>query len=50
MEANGGSPVFLQGPTDALKGAVGKDVEIENLYNEIKGEKYFMVISNYGDE
>lgn len=47
MESNWDSPVFLQGPTDALKGAVGKDVGIEKLYNEIKGERYFMIVSEY---
>ncbi len=45
MEADWDSPVFLQGPTEALKG--GNDAGINALYNEIKGEKYFMIISKY---
>jgi hypothetical protein len=50
MEGEWDSPIFLQGPTDALKGAVGKDVGIEKLYNEIKSEKYFMIITSEEDD
>jgi hypothetical protein len=47
------SPVFLQGPIKALEGAdKSEDADLKKLYEEIKGEKYFIILKDmeYGSD
>jgi hypothetical protein len=45
MEKEWDSPIFLQGPTKVLHNGVGKDIGIETLYNEVKDENYFVILT-----
>lgn len=44
MERGFDNPILIQGKTEYLKDS--KDVCLSALYEEIKGEKYFIILSN----